>query len=161
MLPSNVGGDLVRIHLHGKITGERSLCAAAVFMERYTGIVMLLLLAVVVEWFQDRISVPLLETALIASLAGLCFITWVILDARVANLIQRVTIRWIPAADNMFGKISRFRENVQLYLKAPAGMLLAMILSFAFYCLAILYIWVVVKSFDETVPLAILIVQCR
>ena len=47
LLPSNVGGDVVRSYYIGKRINEQYISAVAVFLERFTGIIFLLMLAVV------------------------------------------------------------------------------------------------------------------
>jgi len=47
MLPSNIGGDVVRSFYAGRLIGSQSDAAAAVFVERFSGILFLLLLAVI------------------------------------------------------------------------------------------------------------------
>jgi len=47
MLPSNIGGDVVRSFYAGRLVRSQSDAAAAVFVERFSGILVLLLLAVV------------------------------------------------------------------------------------------------------------------
>ncbi|MBK8973373.1 MAG: flippase-like domain-containing protein [Hahellaceae bacterium] len=66
VLPSNIGGDIIRIHLHGKKSGKRAQSAAAVFMERFTGLVALLLIVLVVAVVQSTsIDIPFMGVAIL------------------------------------------------------------------------------------------------
>ena len=47
LLPSNIGGDVVRSYYVGKRINEQYVSAVAVFLERFTGIIFLLLLGVI------------------------------------------------------------------------------------------------------------------
>jgi len=47
LLPSNVGGDVVRSYYVGRHIGSQSRCAVSVFLERVSGILFLLLLGIV------------------------------------------------------------------------------------------------------------------
>ena len=71
LLPSNVGGDVVRSYYTGKHIGDQYTSAAAVFMERFSGILYLLLLAIVTPFLQPgllrfwRIIIPMAGSVLL------------------------------------------------------------------------------------------------
>lgn len=51
LLPSNIGGDVVRSYYLGRSEGSQSKAAASVFIERFSGILLLLLLTVIMPVF--------------------------------------------------------------------------------------------------------------
>lgn len=55
LLPSNVGGDVVRSYYVGKRINEQYTSAVAVFLERFTGIIFLLILAVTSPFFTPQV----------------------------------------------------------------------------------------------------------
>ena len=52
LLPSNIGGDVVRSYYAGQEVGDQYTAAVSVFLERFTGLVLLLLLCCVTPFFQ-------------------------------------------------------------------------------------------------------------
>jgi len=55
LLPSNIGGDVVRSYYIGKRMNEQYTAAVSVFLERFTGILYLLLLAIVTPFIAPRL----------------------------------------------------------------------------------------------------------
>jgi uncharacterized protein (TIRG00374 family) len=154
VLPSNIGGDIVRVHLHGKMTGQRALSAAAVFMERYTGLVMLILIALLIGWLQSRvIDIPFLGTAMLVTIMVTVVAAWAIVDDRLFGFFHRLTVKLVPKLDIVFVKVNKFRSSVLLYRHAPAGVAWSMVLAGLFYAVAIVYVWVAVSAFDPAVSL--------
>lgn len=159
VLPSNIGGDIIRIHLHGKMTGKRSDCAAAVFMERFTGLIMLILIALVIGWCQSQvIDIPFLGWALLTTIIATLVAAWAIIDVRLFNFLRTLTVKFLPKLDVIFAKVNKFRGSVLLYRASPNGVALALLNSALFYAAAIVYIWVAVLAFDSQATLVSMIV---
>jgi uncharacterized protein (TIRG00374 family) len=65
LLPSNIGGDVVRSYYAGREVGDQYTAAVSVFLERFTGLVLLLLLCCVTPLLQPellsywRVAIPL------------------------------------------------------------------------------------------------------
>ena len=55
LLPSNIGGDVVRSYYIGKRINEQYTAAVSVFLERFTGILYLLLLAIVTPFLVPKL----------------------------------------------------------------------------------------------------------
>jgi uncharacterized protein (TIRG00374 family) len=55
LLPSNIGGDVVRSYYAGLKVGDQYTAAVSVFLERFTGLILLLLLCCVTPFFQPRL----------------------------------------------------------------------------------------------------------
>ncbi len=53
LLPSNIGGDVVRSYYLGRSIGSQSQAAASVFIERFSGILLLLLLTILAPLLRD------------------------------------------------------------------------------------------------------------
>ncbi len=152
VLPSNIGGDIIRIHLHGKVTGKRAQAAAAVFMARFTGLVMLILIALLIGWFQSRvIDIPFLGLAMGVTVLITLLAAWAVIDDRLFGFFQLLVVRRIPRLEMVFTKIGKFRGSVMLYRHSPAGLAWSMVNSALFYVGTICYVWVAVLAFDPEV----------
>ncbi len=148
VLPSNIGGDLIRVHLHRKATNLGAQVAAAVFMERFTGLVMLMFLALGVGLFQSALlDQPLMELALAVSVLGLCVIAWLIFDERPLAWLEAQLVRRIARLEKVFAVFRKFQNGVKLYRHQPRALLVSMVFSALFYVFAIIWVWIMVAAF--------------
>lgn len=69
-LPSNVGGDVARSWLAGKKTGSHSAAVISIFVERFTGLIFLLLMAVFLPFLKPGLL--RLPSLWIGSALGVC-----------------------------------------------------------------------------------------
>lgn len=151
-LPSNVGGDVVRIVEVGSHIGDHARGAASVFMERFTGLLVLALLAVVsfltnLTLFDDRA----LTLALALALAGVGGIVWLVLDPRLLSTVERVAR--FKLAQAALGKFRRFYDALHAYRGRRRALVTAFLLSLVFYVLAILNVWLCSLTFHQPVSL--------
>ncbi|MBK8970425.1 MAG: flippase-like domain-containing protein, partial [Hahellaceae bacterium] len=92
VLPSNIGGDITRVHLHGKASGMKAQCAAAVFMERFTGLIALILIALVIGWLQSKVlNIPFMDVAMLVTMGATLFGGWAIIDDRLFNWLRMLS----------------------------------------------------------------------
>jgi len=93
-LPSNVGGDLVRGYELGTFTGNKSEAMASVFMERLTGLIVLVVIATIS--FITNLALLKnvgLTLAMLLALTGLGGLVYIILDPRPVEFVaQRIRL---------------------------------------------------------------------
>lgn len=148
ILPTSIGGDVVRMHELGRYTGRNADAFASVFVERFSGmatLVVLALLAVVVNlrllnqsWLTMGLAIA------VGSAATAC---WLIFDERPFNLAQRLFGRRVPSFSPFFAKIDKFRQAVLAYKNHPEALWVALINSLIFYFLAVVNVWVSALAF--------------
>jgi len=154
VLPTSVGGDVVRSYELGKYSGRQADSLASVFVERYTGVLMLLMLAVAALITQfSRFSVGFVIASLFAFTIGLGLITWMLLDQR----IYRATRAWITARISktklLFDKLDKLLASVNSYRDHPKAIYWAFINSFLFYAAAVINVYVTTLVFNIDVSL--------
>lgn len=156
-LPSNVGGDVVRAWLAGKRTQASGVALVSVFAERFTGMIFLLLLAVVLPFFSpDLWRQPAVALGIFAGAAGLtgialgCWIGQAGLRSAAARSLVAHVRRWVGAdrpgrSQRVWTRVSdksqRFSERlgalVAILRGRPAAFLAVVGLTALFYGLMI------------------------
>jgi len=159
VLPSNVGGDFVRVHLIARDSSRYVEAGAVVSVERITGLLVLTGLAVAaVAWLsltRDLAWIPLVVGVGSLALASLWF------------LIQRGdAVRWLRAhTEGRHGALARgarqgisLLEAMQRLSERPRTMRIAFLNSLVFYAFAVGNLWVSISVFDPTARLSDLII---
>lgn len=165
ILPTSVGGDVVRMHELGRYTGRYADAVASVFIDRFSGmatLVVLALLAVVVNL--RLLNQSWLTMGLAIAIGGVAFICWLIIDKRPFNLAQRLfgrqlvgrvsrleatAVRRVPSFSQLFAKIDKFRQAVLAYKNHPGALWGALINSLIFYFLGVVNVWVSALAFGS------------
>lgn len=164
VLPSSIGGDVIRINELGRYTGRYADSAAVVFVERFSGLAMLVVLAAIAVVVNlQMFNMPWLTVTLLIGVVGVAFICWIIIDARPFNLINRYftgrgpgrRLAFVPA---FLKKIGKFREAVLVYKDKPGALWLATFNSLLFYFLAVCNVWVSALAFDGSVSFVSMLV---
>lgn len=152
MLPTNVGGDVVRSYEVGQRISDPATGLATVFVERLTGLVVLVALAVLaVLTHPDQIDSPLLTLAVAAACVGLAGITWVAFDPTMLDLL----IRWSPSVlARQLQRFKKFQAALHRYRGQRRLFANSIVLSLLFNAAVILYMYVAVSSFQESVSLS-------
>ncbi len=159
VLPSSIGGDVIRIHELGRYTGRYADSAAVVFVERFSGLAMLVLLAAIAVIVNlQMFNLPWLTASLIVGLLGVAIVCWVILDARPFNFIHNNFGSKLPIVSSALQKIGKFRTAVLTYRERPRALWLAIFNSLLFYFLAIINVWVSALAFDSGVDFVSMLV---
>lgn len=156
-LPSNVGGDVVRGYELGTQTKDGARAMASVFMERFTGFIMLVAFAVVSSITNYRLLQNTgLEPAVLMAVIILIGILWLILDVRPLNLVAR----WIsfPFAQIYIQKIKKFHASINAYKGEWRVLTVALLWSFVFMVLAIANVYASAMAFYQPVSLPEIIV---
>ena len=152
VLPSSIGGDVIRIHELGRYTGRYADSAAVVFVERFSGLAMLVFLAaiaVVVNW--QMFNLPWLSAALLVGVVGVAFVCWIVIDRRPFLFVERNFGRRFTFVASFLKKLEKFRTAVLVYKDKPGALWLAVFNSLLFYFLAVCNVWVSALAFDESI----------
>lgn len=154
VLPSSVGGDVIRAHEMGRYTGRYADSTATVFVERFSGLVVLVGLALIaVTVNTQRFNMPWLTISLGIGAIGVGIICWLIVDARPFRWTQQLIAPRVPLVGKLLVKIGKFRDAVNIYRSIPGALPWAFINSLIFYTLAILNVWVTLLAFRADVNL--------
>lgn len=153
ILPSSIGGDLVRIHLQGQSQNNKAASAAIVFIDRLTGLMTLVLLvALVAIFYTHTLSDNWAIIALIFSLSCIAILLFVMLNQKSHTKIS-LAINKYPKLTPFVNKYHKFRVNVLQFKTKPHALLFAFFLSIAFYATAIINVWLCALVFDSTLSL--------
>ena len=149
ILPTSMGGDVVRMHELRRYTGKGAEAVASVFVERFTGMMMLVVLALgAIVINMNQFNHLLINTSLAAFAAVVTLIGWMIIDQRPFLFFQNYFRRHLPSLTGIMEKIGRFQVAVQDYRHDRYALVWAFINSAVFYILAILNVWLSAKAFD-------------
>jgi uncharacterized protein (TIRG00374 family) len=155
ILPSNIGGDLVRMRMLGVATGRQADAAATVFVERLTGIITLIIyasIAAAITAADRRLPWLMWVVALVsAALAAMC---WAIVDERPVRLFTRLLRGRTALVDKVLAKMVRLRGAIVIYRDMPLALAIAFANSVLFYLICVGDIWLTVRVFDPVVPFA-------
>lgn len=158
-LPTSMGGDLIRIHELGKITGKRAEAAASVFIERFSGMVILFLFTIVALFMQRQLlSVAWMSISLGIAVAVSGGIVWVIVDERPYRLMTSLLRGRRGILDKILHKLDSLHGAVLEYRDDGSALFIALLNTFVFYFLAVLNVYVTALAFHGDVHFTELLV---
>lgn len=150
VLPTNVGGDVVRAYELGRSLNKRTEVFSSVFLERFTGLTALLFMAVIAFMLTiHKIGGMQLNIAMVISLVGYFLIVWLIWDRRVLALVRQ-KIR-VNAAQKIFEKLARFQDATLAFKRHRSVLVFAMINSFVFNIAAALNVYLSSLAFNYNI----------
>jgi uncharacterized protein (TIRG00374 family) len=160
LFPSFVGGDAVRSWYLGKQHGQRE-AAAATFLERYSGLVAMIVLGCVFMWGSSVVEWHVRLT--IASLA--VFFVGVSIFLLTPTAVKSVAT--LPKIGATFAKQGMlFQAAVRLGMSCPKRVGVVFVYSFLFHCLAVVNVlacamavgWLDVPLYDLFVVLPVILI---
>ncbi|MEM1261943.1 MAG: lysylphosphatidylglycerol synthase transmembrane domain-containing protein [Pseudomonadota bacterium] len=159
ILPSSIGGDLIRIYLLGQASQRNADAAAVVFVERLTGVIVLLVLSAVSLLFTGLgFSRATLAVGIIAAGAGIAALCWLLIGDMPLNLLRGVA----KTSSGLFGKVLEKLAKLQVAVRAfkhhGGALFIAIANSLLFYMFAILNVWVSVLVFQGDVSLISMVI---
>jgi uncharacterized protein (TIRG00374 family) len=159
VLPSSIGGDLIRIHLLGRDTGRLAESAAIVFVERITGLITLVLATIAALFAAAGVfsEVWLKWSVLAAGLGLLTLIAGLIVDGIYFPMTGMLS-RLHPFLQQLFNKIEKMRGAIKSMSIDKSMMLTAFINSIFFYIVAVLNAWTSILVFNTEIPLVTMII---
>ncbi len=151
-LPTSMGGDLIRIHELGKITGKRAEAAASVFIERFSGMVILFLLTIVALFMQrELLSVAWMTVSLLVAVTASAGLIWMIVDERPYRFLTKLLSGRTALVDKILAKLDKLHGAVVEYRDDRLALLIALLNTFVFYFLAVLNVYVTALAFGTEV----------
>jgi len=155
VLPSSIGGDIIRIHLLARENKRYAQAAAVVFVERLTGVITLVALAVFSVFIAlEKFDVIWLNIAFIIALIGLGILAWVIIDDRFFKTIERSLGGKNKVLDEILVKSLKFKNAINLYRTDSRSIFVAFLYSLLFYLFAILNVWITAMVFQDNASLS-------
>ena len=152
VLPTSVGGDVVRSYELGRFTGRQADALASVFVERYTGVLVLLLIAGTAVLAQlARFDSRIIYISLVAFSIGLALIAWLVLDLRAYAKVRNFVIGMAPKLSTLFTKIDKLLDSISAYRQSPRALVVAFANSFLFYFIAVVNVYVTALVFQADV----------
>jgi uncharacterized protein (TIRG00374 family) len=156
LLPSNVGGDVVRSWYVGCRIESQSHAAVSVFLERFTGFLCLLVIAVICPLLvpgligKPSIFIPILVAATL--LVGFFCLLLVPKPVRLARKIA--PFKWL---DSFYRGVESFHRKLIASLHSlrvrPAFLLPVVLLTLLFYALTWLNVYVSLRAFGVDAPI--------
>jgi uncharacterized protein (TIRG00374 family) len=146
VLPTNVGGDVVRAYALGKSTGENAKAFASVFIERFTGLTALILVAVIAFFAALRSLWDVwLVIAMAVSVAGYLALLVIVFNERYLTWMEKK----VPAGfmRKIIGKLKKFQEAILSIRGHRGAIVFSMANSFVFYLAAVINVWVSATAF--------------
>ena len=148
-LPTSVGGDVVRSYQLGKYTDNQTDSLASVFVERYTGVLVLLLIAgIAVLTRLSVFNVDFILVSLVIFSLGLGFIAWMLIDERLYLWFRQLVTSRITNSEKLFIKIDSLMNSISVYRNDYRAMVWAFINSLVFYFIAVVNVYVTAKVFQ-------------
>jgi len=152
ILPTSVGGDVIRAYELGKVEGKTKEAMASVFMERFTGFTTLIgfaLLAVAIDHrFLEDIR---LVAALVFALAAYLGVVGVVFNRSFLSFLQgRIPLKMV---EKVLKKVEKFQDAVYMYKDHRMDILYAMGYSIVFYATSVMIVYVGCLMFHVHVSL--------
>jgi uncharacterized protein (TIRG00374 family) len=150
ILPTSMGGDVVRIFQLAKYTGDKNTSAASVIVERFTGLIVLMLTAILAVIVNQKVFNQMwLSVALTVASIGLGIIVWIVLDGRVFSLLHEKLGLRIKIIGKILNKLNKIRLTILEFKANKNAMFWAIINSVIFQFLAIINVWITSKAFSD------------
>ena len=158
-LPTGMGGDVVRVYELGKLTKTNSESLASVFLERFTGMVVLTvvsLLAVVVSI--KHYNLPIITNSLLLCVVMTSVIVWLILDKRPILIFNKKLGDRFSFLQKPCAKLLKIHDAIVEYKKDKRTLIFALIISLVFYFLAVINVWVSALAFSREIEFLTILV---
>lgn len=158
-LPTSVGGDFVRSYELGKFSGRQADALASVFVERYTGVVTLLFVAIIAVLTQlGRFNQSFIVLTLAIFAIGLGFIAWLIFEPRLYRKVGDFLQSKFSITTKLFAKLDKLLESITVYKEQPSTIALAFLNSLLFYFAAVVNVYLTALVFNSQVSFSDMLV---
>ncbi len=155
-LPTNVGGDVVKAHKMSKETKDSVEAYSSVFMERFTGLIAVLILAISATSLYIR-GLPLHISIIVFCIFTPLIIVAIIFLAKksLVKKFRRIYLK-VFSIFNPFSlkeKVEKLYDSINLYKKKKRALSLALTLSLLFQTLLILNNYILALSLGLDIPI--------
>lgn len=151
LLPTSVGGDVVRGYQLGKQEGRMADAFASVFMERITGLVVLVVFAVAAVALYAPLRDDIRLVSLVAATGVAFALGLALVLSRRASAAAARWSRW-SAVGRLLAKATALQSAIRLYGGQRRALSMAMVLSLAFYAVTVAITYVGCLAFGVRVP---------
>jgi len=134
-MPSMIGGDLTRIYLLGRQIDSQSKSAASVFLERFTGLIAMILMGLIFSLFNIKIlAEPLIGISISVMIMG-CILFFILLfNESLVDAIGR-KLKFIPYMDKLVRLFKKLLNDISFFKDKYRMLVSALGLSFVFHLL--------------------------
>jgi len=155
ILPTNVGGDVVRAYELGKLQGKKKGALASVFMERFTGLTTLMLFALAAVVMDRRFLEEVrVVVPLALALIGYVGVVGIVFNRSYLSFVEeRLPTKMVG---KVVKKIHGFQEAIYMYKDHKLEIIYAMGYSVLFYVCSVLIVYVGCLVFGARVSLSAL-----
>jgi uncharacterized protein (TIRG00374 family) len=130
VLPSFVGGDAVRSWYAGRTSGQHHAFTSTI-LERYTGFLAMVALAVVFVWFAEQATVEIKVLVLCVAL-GLAVGTFLALSTKALALFAK-----LPRTQPIIHHLHKVQAGLQLAARNKPLLVKALLLSVLYHCVTV------------------------
>jgi len=135
-MPSMVGGDIAKIYLLGRQIKSHARTAASVFMDRFTGLISLIVLVFAFSALNTELMAdPLIGFSVGATTLGCVALVLLIASGKTLTRLGE-RFRAVPLAGRVIGPLTRFHGELIHYRRSYGTLLFAFVCSVLFYFLA-------------------------
>ncbi|MFP3871453.1 MAG: lysylphosphatidylglycerol synthase transmembrane domain-containing protein [Candidatus Natronoplasma sp.] len=155
-LPTNVGGDVVKAHKMSKISKKSVEAYSSVFMERFTGLVAIISLAVISSLsYIDSLPFYPLVIVFFVFLPLMLLASFLLSRKKYVKGLQNLMNRLIPNYNpfSIKEKILRFYRSLHLYTKKRKVLAYALGISFVFHTAHIMINYILSLSLGMSIPI--------
>lgn len=152
ILPTSMGGDVIRVYRLGKLNDSMERGAASVFVERFAGMLVLLILSAISFVFMvkgdNRIFLLSFGFVLLVTFG----LGWAATDSRFVRVLEYFADKTgIGLLEKVSGKFDAFQSSIREVGKNRSFVMRLFLLSILFYILAVVSVWVSALAFDRSV----------
>lgn len=148
VLPSSIGGDVIRVHLLARTNKQYAKAAAVVFVERLTGVITLVVLAAVAVLFSlSAFHHRWLELAILAAFACLAIAIWFSLSDKPLAVLMK----YLPSSNKFVNlglkKAEKFKAALSYFHSDHHIVIKTFGYSGFFYLFAVFNVWITALTF--------------
>jgi len=159
ILPTSMGGDVIRVYRLGKVNASMERAAASVFVERFTGMLVLLILAAVSFAFMAQADTKLFALSFAFVLMVTIALGWAATDNRFIQILNSLATRFsLNFISKVASKFEEFQTSIRKVSKDKGFLLRLFGYSVIFYILAVASVWVSALAFEQNVSLIHMII---
>ena len=159
ILPSSMGGDVIRIYRLGKVNKSMERAAASVFVERFVGMLVLLVLAAISFAFMTQGDVRLFILSFGFVLIVTFGLGWAATDKRFVRILEYFSKKTnITFVHKVANKFEEFQNSIREVRKDSSFLFRLFAYSVLFYIFAIASVWVSALAFDQGVTLVDMVI---
>lgn len=152
ILPSSMGGDVIRIYRLGKLNNTIERAAASVFVERFVGMLVLLVLAAISFAFMTQGDLRLFVLSFAFVLLVTFSLGWAATDKRFVRVLEYFSMKTnITFVHKVASKFEEFQNSIREVRKDRSFLFRLFGYSVVFYIFAIISVWVSALAFDQGV----------